>query len=438
MPRVSTAAVRLWRLPLVAMTLLALVDALDAAVARGVLPVLQEDWGLSDLQLGLIPSVFVFVTVVATVPFGYVADRTDRPRLMGWTIVSWSALTLLSATAVNLLHLLVARAAMGIGQAVDDPASASYLADSYPPGLRGRVYAVQQVALFVGGGVGLALGGVIAETWGWRWAFALVGIPGLLVAPVVFRLRDPARPGRRLADSRSERSGPSEARVGPAARDLVAELRRIFAIPSMRYLLAGVAAVYFTLSGVSTWLAFFHERYSDMSAGEATAVTGGILVVGGLGGTAVGGWLSDRQLGRRPGGRISVVVWSGLTFCGLVLVSFVVGSVPVSLGLQLLGTAVIAGAGPGLLAAMVEIVPPESTGIATSALGVTSALFGTAAAPVVVGALSDATGSLVVAFYLAFIPAIAGLLVLFRARSSVEAEAAAAVLIGTDEAPPAT
>lgn len=432
------------------MSLVALVDAIDTAVARGLLPVLADEWDLSDTQLGLIPTVFITVSVLATVPAGYLSDRTRRTRLMGWTLVSWSALTLLSATATSFVHLLGARAVMGIGQAVDDPASTSYLADTYPPSWRGRAYSVQQVALFVGGGLGLAAGGFLGEALGWRWAFALVGLPGLLVAPLVLRLREPRRGEAELREvltaeqvdalpveeTRTLASGGGFLRsMGTNATVLAAELRTIFRITTMRYLLVGLAAIYFTLSGVSTWLAIYHERYSDMSVAQATGATGAVLVVGGLVGTLAGGAFSDRYHRRWVGGRVVITVWSGVTFSALILASFVVGSVPASLALQLLGVVLVAGAGPGLRAAMVEVVPAGRRGVGASALGVTSALFGTALAPLAVGALSEWTGSLVVAFYLAFVPAIGGLLVLLRARRSLDPDARAVtamVVAGTE------
>jgi MFS family permease len=115
--------------PLVVLSLVSLVDQIDVAVARGVLPILEDEWHLNDTQLGLISSVFVLVSIMATVPAGWVADHYKRTRIIGWTLVSWSGLILLSATAVNYANLLVARALMGIGQAVDDPASTSLLGD---------------------------------------------------------------------------------------------------------------------------------------------------------------------------------------------------------------------------------------------------------------------------------------------------------------------
>ena len=179
--------------PMVLLALVNLVDQIDMAIVRGVLPILEDEWHLSDLQLGSLGFAFVFVNSAATIPAGWLADRVRRTQLMGWTLLSWSGLIALSATAVNYLNLLFARAVMGIGQAIDDPASTSLLGDFYPSRMRGRVFSLQQVSVFVGGALGLGLGGLVGSTLGWRWAFALVGMPGSIVALLVFRLREPRR-----------------------------------------------------------------------------------------------------------------------------------------------------------------------------------------------------------------------------------------------------
>jgi MFS family permease len=424
------------------MALVSLVDQVDVSVARGVLPILEDEWALSDTQLGLLSSVFVFISALATIPAGYVADRVKRTRVIGWTLLSWSGLILLSATAINYVNLLFARAVMGIGQAVDDPASTSFLGDSYPSRLRARVFSFQQVSFFLGGGIGVAAGGAIGESIGWRWAFALVGIPGALVALAVFRLREPRRGEAELPASMSWEEiaalppPPPERMTGTAglsfrqfvrlaATELVAELRMIFGIRTMRYVLVGVAALLFTVSGIATWLAIYHDRYSGMTATEATAFTGIILGVGGLIGTLGGGYFSDRNHHRWKGGRVVIVVWSAVTCAVLFMLSFAVDVVALRLALQFVGVVAAAGAAPGLRAAMLDVVPPESRGVGASAMALTTSVFGQAMAPVLVGALSSLTGSLVIAFYVVFPPVILGLMLLLRARHTLEDDARA-------------
>jgi MFS transporter, Spinster family, sphingosine-1-phosphate transporter len=432
----------LW--PLLVMAGVSLVDQIDTAVARGVLPVLEDEWHLSDTQLGLITSVFVVVATIATIPAGWVADHYRRTRVIGWTLLSWSGLILLSATAVNYLNLLVARAIMGVGQAVDDPASTSYLGDSYPARMRGRVFSATQVSFFLGTGIGLALGGWVGETFGWRWAFAVVGLPGAVVAIAAFRLREPRRGEAELPESMTweeiaalpprevtHASGAEGLSPGQFARlastELISQLRMIFGIRTMRYVLIGVAALLFTVAGISTWLPIYYERYSDMSVTRATAVVGVVLGVGGLIGTIGGGWFSDHSHHRWKGGRIVIVVWSAVLCAALFMISFAVEPVGLRIALQFVGVVAAAGCAPGLRAAMTDVVPPDSRGVGASAMALTSSLLGTALAPVLVGAISSLTGSLVTAFYITFPPVILGLMLLLRARHTLEDDARAIV-----------
>jgi MFS family permease len=432
----------LW--PLLVMAGVSLVDQIDTAVARGVLPVLEDEWHLSDTQLGLITSVFVVVATIATIPAGWVADHYRRTRVIGWTLLSWSGLILLSATAVNYVNLLVARAIMGVGQAVDDPASTSYLGDSYPARMRGRVFSATQVSFFLGTGIGLALGGWVGETFGWRWAFAVVGLPGAVVAIAAFRLREPRRGEAELPESMTweeiaalpprevtHASGAEGLSPGQFARlastELISQLRMIFGIRTMRYVLIGVAALLFTVAGISTWLPIYYERYSDMSVTRATALVGVVLGVGGLIGTIGGGWLSDHYHHRWKGGRIVIVVWSAVLCAVLFMISFAVEPVGLRIALQFVGVIAAAGCAPGLRAAMTDVVPPDSRGVGASAMALTSSLLGTALAPVLVGAVSSLTGSLVTAFYITFPPVILGLMLLLRARHTLEDDARAIV-----------
>jgi MFS family permease len=109
------------------------------------------------------------------------------------------------------------------------------------------------------------------------------------------------------------------------------------------------------------------------------------------------------------------------------MVSFAVDPVPLRLALQFLGVTAAAGAAPGLRAAMMDVMPPESRGVGASAMALTTSVFGQALAPVLVGTLADVTGSLVAAFYIVFPPVIVGLLLLLRARHTVEADAQAII-----------
>jgi MFS family permease len=419
--------------PLVVLGLVSLVDQIDTSILRGVLPFLKDEWGLSDFELGLLGFAFVFVHALAAIPSGFIADRYRRTRVIGFTLLSWSAISAIAASSVNYINLFIARALLGIGQAVDDPSSTALLADYYPARQRGRIFAVQQVATFVGLGAGVALGGFVAEQLGWRWAFLLVGVPGSLIALAVFRLREPHRGEadgvalEHVTQHAKFRGGTLSARdfLRNARRDLWQEMRMIFGIPTMRYLLVGVATLLFTVTGIGFWLAVYHQRYSGMSVTESTSTTAGIFVAGGLLGTFAGGWIADRVYGRGPASRITAVAVAILASLGFFLLSF---NVPVAprIALQLIGVAVGASAAPGIRASMMDVVPAASRGVSASAFALTSAVFGQALAPPLVGLISDWT-SLQAAFYIVAPQVAIGALILLRARRTLEQDAQAII-----------
>lgn len=419
--------------PLAILASVTLVDAVDTSILRGVLTLIEEDFGLNDTQLGSLGFAFVFVNALASVPAGWLADRVRRTRLIGFTLLSWSALSLLSALARSFTQLFGARALLGFGQAIDDPASTSMLADTYPAAVRGRVFSIQQVMSFVGLGIGVGLGGFVGSRYGWPWAFAIVGMPGSLLAFIVFRMREPTRGEADGVVVPEAPKVPLRELARTASSSLRADLKMIFGIRTMRYVLIGVSTLLFTVNGVGYWLAVYHERYSGMSTEQAAGTAAGVLAVAGIIGTLWGGRVSDRVFGVSPAGRITQVSDAILVCAALFAISFAMPIVPVRLLLQFIGVVSIASAFPGLRASMMDVTPVQARGVSTSAFALTSTVFGIALAPIVVGGLSDLTGSLVAAFYIVTPPVVVGSLILRRAKNTI-VEDAAAILTSLAEA----
>ena len=439
--------------PMYVLSAVALIDQIDVSILRGVLPLLKDEFRLSDFQLGLLGFAFVFVNAIATIPAGWFADRYSRTKIIGWTLLSWSGLSALSAVAINFPTLFAARAALGIGQAVDDPCSTSLLTDYYPPSIRGRVFSFQQISVFLGGGLGIALGAFVGEQLGWRWAFALVGMPGSAIAYFCFRLREPRRgegdeagiaaavaaasvapvePAQGLAPAVAadggETKGMSLGEFWREARtSLVAEMKMIFGIRTMRYILIGVGILLFTVSGVGFWLTVYHDRYSGMTPSQAGNMTALTLACAGIIGTIYGGRLADKVYGSGPAGRIRLVANAIVACAVLFLISFMLQLVPVRIGLQFLGVLAISMAFPALRASMMDVVPAESRGVSASAFALTSTVFGTALAPPLIGLLSDTIGSLVGAFYIVTPPIIVGSFILRRAQHTIAEDAQAII-----------
>lgn len=442
-PAVAAEAKKFPKGPLVVLALVNVIDSIDVSILRGVLPLIGEDWGLSDLQLGLLGTAYIFVHTLATVPAGWFADNYRRTRIIGYTLLSWSVLSGLAAVAVNYVYLFLARASLGVGQAIDNPASASLTSDYYPAARRGRVFSWLTVSDFVGGAIGLGLGGFVGSVLGWRWAFALVGMPGSIIAITVFRLREPKRGEADGVDVDAVRppNAPTSRRLGEftriAARQLTSELKSIFRIRTMRYILVGVGVLLFTVSGTGFWLAVYHQRYSGMSVAQSTAVTAFVLGLGGVIGTFWGGSIADRVYGRVRGGRIVVVAMGMLACTGFFLISYNVPIVWIRVLLQALGVLAIASAVPGIRASMMDVLPVQSRGVGTSAFGLIAALFGTALAPTLVGLISDLT-SLLAAFYIVAPPIVIGSLILLKARDTIEEDARAIFAMLAERPEPGT
>src|ERR1700754_474692 len=140
-----------------------MVDQIDQNIVRGVIPQLQADFHVNDAQIGVLLSAFVLVNGLITVPAGYLADRWNRSRTIGHTVVGWSFITMLTAASQSSAVLVGMRALLGFGQAITEPSSASLLSDYYPTSRRGRVFSNQQVMGFLGIGLGIAIGGAVGS-----------------------------------------------------------------------------------------------------------------------------------------------------------------------------------------------------------------------------------------------------------------------------------
>ncbi len=282
-PRIATTA-------LVLLTADNLLNYIDRYVVPAVLESLKRsDLHPSDTQLGWLMSGFLLVYTLAAPVFGRLGDTGRRPRALAAGVALWSAATALGGVAWSYVSLLAARAMVGVGEAAYGTIGPSLLADHFPPRSRGRALTVFFMAIPVGSALGYMIGGFVDHHWGWRRAFFVAGIPGLLLAALVSRLHEPPR-------GASDEAGDA-ARTPPpwAARSA---LNSLWANRAYRLTVLGYAAYTFALGGIATWMVPFLERVRRLPGDVSTVRFGGILVLTGLVGTFAGGWLGDALLAR--------------------------------------------------------------------------------------------------------------------------------------------
>ena len=424
--------------PMWILGLVVMIDQLDQNILRGIETPLKADPHLhiNDFTFGLLLASFVAVNGLISVPAGYLADRWHRTRTVGHTIVAWSGITALTAASPNFPVLLGIRSALGFGQAVTEPSCASLLADYYPLEQRGKAFSIQQCLLFVGFGLGIGLGGFVGNTFGWRWAFLLVGTPGVLIALAVYRMREPRRgAGDRL------HLGITDEGEDPAAgqplfdeglsrflaemwRGLVADLRTILAIPTMRYALVGISSLLFSVTAEAAALPQFYERSLHVDKAAAPIYVGAMLILGGIPGVLLGGRLADRYATRIRGARMAIPAYCILVGQAIFVASYLRLPLGPAFALQSLGAFVITLAIPALRAGFSDAIPANLRGAGFGAFNVVSVIGGQAAASVIVFSLAAIFGhNLRTALLLISPPVFVGGLVFLRARDHLDEDA---------------
>jgi MFS family permease len=261
---------------------------IDRQILSILLEPIKVDLGLSDTELGLLTG-FAFALFYATlgIPIARFADRSSRRNLIAGSLVVWSGMTALSGAATNFWYLLLARIGVGVGEAGCSPAAHAMIADYYPMERRATALGIYSLGIPIGILFGFLAGGWINQFFGWRNAFYIVGIPGLLLALVVrYTVVEPQR-------------GMAEGRVASAMQPGVLEtFRFLWSKRSFRHMALGGGLTAFVGYGFVSWMPSFLIRSHGMSTGEIGTWLGLILGIPGGIGIALGGYLADRYGGR--------------------------------------------------------------------------------------------------------------------------------------------
>src|SRR5947209_14348340 len=179
---------------LILLTAVYVLNFLDRTLIYILFTPIKKEMAFSDLQLALLGTTsFVIFYTLLGVPFGWLADRVPRKLIIGAGLAVWSLFSGLTGFAHSFWSIFFCRLMVGVGEATLGPAALSLLSDFFPPRLRATAQSVYACGIAAGGGLAFFLGGWIGQTHGWRWAFYLLGFPGLLLAALVFTLREPAR-----------------------------------------------------------------------------------------------------------------------------------------------------------------------------------------------------------------------------------------------------
>jgi len=364
---------------------LLLSDYMSRQVLSAVFPFLKADWGLTDTQLGSLTSIVALTVGILAVPLSLVGDRWGRVRAIVVMAAVWSLATLGCAIAANYGQLLAARLLIGVGEAAYGSVGLAVVLAIFSARRRASLTGAFMAAGSFGSVLGVALGGVLATQFGWRWAFAVMGIFGLVLAGLYWGLISERKLAAYKIDD-APGTGPALAAGQPRAR-----LATLFSTPAVILAYLGGGLQLFIAGSLFAWLPSYFNRVHDMAPDKAAKVAALFILIMGAG-MIVCGMITDRIGRTRPIGKWTAAI----VFAAVTLVFLGAGFAMRPGGPQLLLLAVgcfFAAGTTGPTGAMVARLTHES--IRATAFG-TLTLFnnvlGLAAGPIITGILADRLG----------------------------------------------
>jgi predicted MFS family arabinose efflux permease len=352
-------------------------------VDRNVIGVLLEpikrEFQVSDTMLGLLTG-FSFAIFYATlgIPVARWADRGDRRFIVTISLTIWSLMTALCGMAQSFLQLALARIGVGAGEAGALPPAQSLIADYYPPGERGKALGTFMMSSMAGYVIGVVLGGQIAQAYGWRAAFLVVGLPGLALAVLTRLVLDEPRRLPRFAVQRD-----SAERLFVSVRVLLGKRSFVdILIAMVLYFLMAYGAFVFTVSHLI--------RSHGLSVGRASAIFGIVSTVTAVAGSWLGGAFADRLAKRDIGWLARLPGWMLILALPVYEVAFAGRSLGVAVPALAVGGMLLTGAIPAMFAALHAVCGSPRRAMSVAVIFFFANLIGTGLGPLLTGRLSDA------------------------------------------------
>lgn len=250
---------------------LGLSDCLDRQIIVSLFPYLKAEYALTDAQLGSLVSVVNISIAVLVLPSAYFIDRWSRKNMIALMGSVWSLATLACAFAGTFSHLFAARFVCGAGEAGYNPAAQSLLAASFPKRLRTTAAGIAQFGMAIGSPLGLVVGALIAQEWGWRHAFGIVAVPGLILSLMALRIKDfkTVKREKRAAD-------------GTPRASYAAVLLKMLRTPSLLCVYLGATLCLLSSMLGMTWMPAYYNRVAHFSVATSSFIAAATMLCGSM------------------------------------------------------------------------------------------------------------------------------------------------------------
>ena len=263
--------------------LLYMFDYIDRMVVTSMFVHIEDALGITHTQSGLLVSAVYWSIVLLTFPVSILVDRWNRTKTIGIMAVIWSLATALCALTGNFVQLVMTRALIGIGEAGYAPGGSAVISGLYPESKRSKMMGLWNASIPLGTAIGVLLGGIIATRFGWKHAFGMVALPGLIVAVLFFFVKDYKTVALSFTDK-------NNVQTKMKARD---KFEQFISRPSLILTYFGFAAVVFVTTSLITWLSTYFHVTHDVPVEKAGSMASAVMVLA-IVGAPLGGIITDR------------------------------------------------------------------------------------------------------------------------------------------------
>jgi len=360
--------------------LLYMFDYIDRMVVTSMFTSIERDWGITHTQSGLLVSAVYWAIVLLTFPVSILVDRWSRTKTIGIMAIMWSLATALCALTGNFVQLFMARLLIGVGEAGYAPGGSAMISGLYPIEKRSRMMGIWNASIPLGSAIGVLLGGIIAVRLGWRHAFGLVAIPGLIVSILFLFVKDYKTVDLSFVDKNSKL-------VKMERKDIV---REFISKPSVLFTYFGIASVVFVTTSMLTWLPTYFEKVRNIPQEKAGQMAGTVMLLAIIG-APLGGYLTDLWRKSRSNARLlypalSTMLSAITLFIALALLKGIVQYMV----LLIFGVMVLSFIS-GAAAVTQDVIHPGLRATSYAIAVVVQNLLGASTAPIIMGKIYDLT-----------------------------------------------
>jgi MFS family permease len=360
--------------------LLYMFDYIDRTVVTSMFTSIERDWGISHTQSGLLVSAVYWAIVLLTFPVSILVDRWSRTKTIGIMAIMWSLATALCALTGNFVQLFMARLLIGVGEAGYAPGGSAMISGLYPIEKRARMMGLWNASIPLGSAIGVLLGGIIAVRLGWKHAFGIVAIPGLIISILFLFVKDYKTVDLSFLDRNRNV-------VKMERKDIV---REFLSKPSILFTYFGIACVVFVTTSMLTWLPTYFEKVREIPQEKAGQMASSVMLLAIIG-APLGGYLTDFWRKSNKNARLLYPALSTLLSAITLFIALAVLKGTVQYIMLLVFGILILSFISGAAAVTQDVIHPGLRATSYAIAVVVQNLLGASTAPIVMGKIYDLT-----------------------------------------------